>query len=280
MIKRLLIANRGEIAIRISRTATDLGVATVAIYAEDDDLSLHTRHADESVNLETQGVAAYLNSMRIIQIAKDTGCDAIHPGYGFLSESAEFAQACEEADLIYVGPTPATLKQFGDKAAARSLAEQCDVPVLPGISRAVTRAEASGIMLKAIAGGGGRGMRPVFEASELEEAFARASSEAATAFGSGDLYVEELLPRARHIEVQIVGDGGGRAVHLWDRECSLQRQRQKVIEIAPAFDLPETLRETMLKAAVRMAGAANYRGVGTIEFLIDKHSEAPRFVFL
>lgn len=289
MIKRLLVANRGEIAIRISRTAADLGVATVAIYAADDHLSLHTRHADESVNLGAQGVAAYLNSERIVQIAKDTGCDAVHPGYGFLSESAEFAQSCEDANLIYVGPTPATLNQFGDKAAARSLAEQCDVPVLPGISRAVTSAEAiefmqqtkaSGIMLKAIAGGGGRGMRPVYEPGELEQAFERASSEAATAFGSADLYVEELLPRARHIEVQVVGDGGGRAVHLWDRECSLQRQRQKVIEIAPAFNLPEALRDAMLAAAVRMASAANYRGLGTIEFLIDQQSDAPRFVFL
>lgn len=290
MIERLLIANRGEIAIRIIRCASDLGVATVAIYSQDDHLSLHTRHADEAINLEAQGVAAYLDGARVIQVAKDTGCDAIHPGYGFLSESAEFAQTCEQAGLIYVGPTPASLRQFGDKAAARTLAEQCDVPVLPGISRAVNSKEAAefmqkveggnGVMLKAIAGGGGRGMRPVSTLAELDDAFTRASSEAESAFGSGELYVEELLPRARHIEVQIVGDGSGHVSHLWDRECSLQRQRQKVIEIAPAFDVPETLREAMLDAAVRMASAAKYRGVGTIEFLLDQKSNQARFVFL
>ncbi|MXY54334.1 MAG: ATP-grasp domain-containing protein [Gammaproteobacteria bacterium] len=289
MLHSLLIANRGEIAIRIARSAADLGVETVAVFSEDDALSLHTRHADRALDLGAAGVAAYLDGERLVALAKEAGCAAVHPGYGFLSESAEFAEACEDAGLAFVGPTPATLRRFGDKAQARALAESSEVPVLPGISRAVTLAEAKGffealgadgaVMLKAIAGGGGRGMRPVTDIGELEEAFARASSEAAQAFGSGDLYVEELLPHARHVEVQIVGDGTGAVSHLWDRECSLQRQRQKLIEIAPTFALAEDMREAMLEAATRIASAASYRGVGTIEFLVDGRTDG-RFVFM
>ena len=289
MLNRLLIANRGEIAIRIARSAADLGVETVAVHSEDDSLSLHTRHADRALDLGAVGVTAYLDGERIIALAREAGCEAIHPGYGFLSESADFARACEEAGLTFVGPTPATLRRFGDKAQARALAEGCEVPVLPGISHAVTLAEARGffeslgpdgsVMLKAIAGGGGRGMRPVAATDDLEEAFARAGSEAAQAFGSGELYVEELLPHARHVEVQIVGDSAGAVSHLWDRECSLQRQRQKLIEIAPAFALAEDMREAMLDAATRIASAASYRGVGTMEFLVDGRTSG-RFVFM
>ena len=286
MLKHLLVANRGEIAIRILRTAADLDVQTTAIYATDDETSLHTRHADSAQNLAAEGVAAYLDQANIIAIAKVAGCDAIHPGYGFLSESAEFAQACQDAQITYVGPSVDTLNIFGNKAAARALAERCDVPVLPGLSQAITYAEAheffasfdgsTAVMLKAIAGGGGRGMRPVVALADLEEAFNRATSEAQQAFGSGDLYVEELLPRARHIEVQIIGDGSGAVSHLWDRECSLQRQRQKLIEIAPAFGLTEDMRAAILQAAVRLASEAKYRGVGTIEFLVTND----RFVFM
>ena len=284
MPKHVLVANRGEIAIRVLRTATDLDVETTAIFATDDADALHTRHADHAESLGQEGVAAYLDQATIIEIAKSKGCDAIHPGYGFLSESPEFAHALEDAGITFIGPTSSTLQQFGDKAQARALAESADVPVLPGISRPISLNdakdffEASGgaVMLKAIAGGGGRGMRPVLEISELESAFARATSEAEQAFGSGDLYIEELLPRARHIEVQIIGDGQGNVSHLWDRECSLQRQRQKLIEIAPAFDLPEALRKDMLDAAVRLGIAANYRGAGTIEFLVTED----RFVFM
>ena len=289
MTEHLLVANRGEIAIRILRTASDLGRQTTAIHATDDAASLHTRHADQSIDLGGEGVAAYLDIERIIEVAKEAGADAIHPGYGFLSESAAFASACEAADIRYVGPRSETLEQFGDKAAARALAESCNVPVLPGISRAVTEAEAiaffgslpkeSGVMLKAIAGGGGRGMRPVIDVDDLSESFTRATSEAEQAFGSGDVYVEELLPRARHVEVQIIGDGTGAVSHLWDRECSLQRQRQKIVEIAPAFGLPDALRAEILDAAVRIGSTANYRGVGTIEFLIDENTEG-RFVFM
>ena len=288
-MNRLLIANRGEIAIRVARTAADLSIETVAVYAEDDADSLHTRHADQAVNLGATGVPAYLDAERLIAVAAEHGCDAVHPGYGFLSESAGFAQACGDAGIAFVGPSPATLRQFGDKARARALAKACKVPVLPGLDAAsdvtTVREFLAGlgddhpIMLKAVAGGGGRGMRPVTDTDDLDEAFARATSEARTAFGNGALYVEELLPRARHVEVQIVGDGSGRCVHLWDRECSLQRQRQKLVEIAPAFALPHALRAEMLGAAVRIAEASAYKGVGTIEFLVDA-SEDSRFVFM
>ena len=286
MINRLLVANRGEIAIRVIRTASDLGIETVAAYAEDDGPSLHTRHADQAIGLGAEGVPAYLDSVRMIEVAQEAGCEAIHPGYGFLSESAAFSDACERAGLLFVGPTGETLQSFGDKATARRLAEECEVPVPPGSSHAVSLDEAAAffdslgpsgaVMLKAVAGGGGRGMRPVTARADLEEAFARAASEADKAFGSGDLYVEELLPHARHVEVQVVGDGTGAVAHLWDRECSLQRQRQKLIEVAPAFGLPESMRHDMLDAAVRIAAAVRYRGVGTIEFLVS----AERFVFM
>ena len=291
MPESLLIANRGEIAVRIARTAADLGVETVAVYAEDDAASLHTREADRAVSLGATGVPAYLDAAAVIAAARTAGCDAVHPGYGFLSESAAFAAACQQAGLTFVGPAPETLALFGDKAAARALAQQCGVPLLAGTSAAVTLGEArdflaglgpgGAVMLKAVAGGGGRGMRPVTSAADLEEAFTRASSEAAGAFGSGELYIEELMTRARHIEVQIVGDGTGAVAHLWDRECSLQRQRQKLIEIAPAFGLPETLRAQLLRAAVTLGAAARYRGVGTIEFLVDaRPGAAPRFAFI
>jgi acetyl/propionyl-CoA carboxylase alpha subunit len=291
MFERLLIANRGEVAIRIARAASDLGVGAVAIYAEDDAQSLHVRQVDQALALGAAGVAAYLDGGRIIALALEAGCQAVHPGYGFLSENAAFAQACHETGLIFVGPTPETLQAFGDKTQARSLAERCDVPVLPGISRAVTRDEArsflrslgsgGAIMLKALAGGGGRGMRPVERLEDVDEAYDRCSSEAEKAFGSGALYVEALLPRARHIEVQVVGDGTGAVAHLWDRECSLQRQRQKLIEIAPAFGLSEPLRAQILASATRLAAEVAYRGLGTMEFLVDASpGAADRFVFM
>jgi acetyl/propionyl-CoA carboxylase alpha subunit len=291
MPRSLLIANRGEIAVRIARTAGDLGVETVAVYAEDDADSLHVRQADRAVGLPAAGVPAYLDGAAIIAVAKEAGCDAVHPGYGFLSESAAFGRACQDAGLVFVGPAPETLEVFGDKAAARALAQRCGVPLLAGSSAPVTAAEArdflaglgagGAVMLKAVAGGGGRGMRPVTALADLEEAFARASSEARSAFGSGELYVEELLARARHVEVQLVGDGTGAVCHLWDRECSLQRQRQKLIEIAPAFGLPAALREEMLAAAVALGTAAAYRGAGTVEFLVDaRPGAAPRFAFI
>src|ERR1700684_1958427 len=258
MPRSLLIANRGEIAVRIARSAGDLGVESVAVYAGDDAASLHTREADRAVSLGAAGVAAYLDGAAIIAAALEAGCDAVHPGHGVLSESGAFAPACEAAGLVFVGPAPGTLEMFGDKAAARALAQRCGVPVLAGISAAVTLEQAreflagpgegGGVRLEGV-GRGGRGMRPVTSVADLDEAFARASSEARGAFGSGDLYVEELMGRARHVEVQIVGDGTGAVSHLWDRECSLQRMRQKLVEIAPAFGLPGPLRAAMLDAA-------------------------------
>ncbi|KQW73327.1 carbamoyl-phosphate synthase large subunit [Phenylobacterium sp. Root77] len=276
-MKKLLIANRGEIAIRIARTAADMGIETLAVYSSDDAASLHTRMADGAHALNGAGPAAYLDGAQILAAAREHGCDAVHPGYGFLSENAAFARTCAEAGVTFVGPSPETLELFGDKGAARALAERCDVPILAGTQGGVTLAEArvfleglgagGAVMVKAVAGGGGRGMRPVRSADELTGAFERCASEAQAAFGDGALYVEEFLPRARHVEVQIVGDGQV-VSHLWDRECSLQRQRQKVVEIAPAATLPLETRERLFEAAVALGRAARYRNLGTVEFLV------------
>ncbi|MBX3481953.1 carboxyl transferase domain-containing protein [Phenylobacterium sp.] len=274
-MKTLLIANRGEIAVRIARTAAEMGIATVAVFSQDDAASLHTRKADRAVGLTGSGPAAYLDIAQVMAAAKDAGADAVHPGYGFLSENAAFARACAEAGLTFVGPTPETLELFGDKARARALAKQCGVPVLEGSDGVVSLEDAQAffaehgpVMVKAVAGGGGRGMRPVTEASELAAAFERCASEARAAFGNGDLYVERFLPHARHLEVQIVGDGES-VVHLWDRECSLQRQRQKVIEIAPADMLADGVRERLFGYGVALGQAAGYRSLGTMEFLVE-----------
>ena len=279
LIKKILIANRGEIAIRIARTAAVMGIGTVAVYAEDDAAALHTRYADEAIKLDGRGVAAYLDIAGLIAKALESGCDAVHPGYGFLSENADFAGACEAAGLTFVGPTPDTLNLFGDKAAARSFAERNNVPVVSGTSGATDLAEAhafmeslgegAAVMVKAIAGGGGRGMRPVYALADLPVAFERCAAEALAAFGNDALYVERLFRKVRHIEVQILGDGVGGVVHLWERECSIQRQRQKLIEIAPAPGLASGVRERLLEASIKLASAAKYRSAGTFEFLVD-----------
>ncbi|HEY3889066.1 MAG TPA: biotin carboxylase N-terminal domain-containing protein, partial [Caulobacteraceae bacterium] len=290
MFKKLLIANRGEIAIRIARTAAEMGIATVAVFSEDDAQSLHLKAADELFALKGTGAAAYLDGPQICAAATAMGCDAVHPGYGFLSENAAFATLCAEMDLVFVGPTPRTLDLFGDKTKARELAIQCGVPVLEGSAGPVTREAAEAflaslgvggaVMLKAVAGGGGRGMRPVGRVEDMTDAYRRCSSEALKAFGHGEVYVERLLPHARHIEVQILGDGA-EVVHLWDRECSLQRQRQKLIEVAPVTTLDPDVRAAMLDAAVRLGQAAHYRGLGTIEFLVDaRQREGAQFVFI
>lgn len=278
-MKSLLIANRGEIAIRIARAASEMNIRTVSVYSEDDALSLHTRRSDDARPLKGTGPAAYLDAAQIVRIAKDAGCDAVHPGYGFLSENAVFAAACASAGLIFIGPSPEILNLFGNKASARAMAEQCGVPVLQGLSQPTSLADAraffnsssgsGGIMIKAIAGGGGRGMRPVLELDELEQAYQLCQAEALQAFGSAEVYVEQLFPKARHIEVQIVGDGTGAVSHLWERECSVQRQRQKLIEIAPAPMLHGDVRQRLLEAAVKLASAAKYRNLGTFEFLVD-----------
>ncbi|MDO8802649.1 carboxyl transferase domain-containing protein [Phenylobacterium sp.] len=287
-MKKLLIANRGEIAVRIARTAAEMGIATVAVFAEDDAASLHTRKADAAVGLKGSGPAAYLDGAQILAVAEACGADAIHPGYGFLSENAAFARACGQAGVIFVGPSPETLDLFGDKGQARALAARCDVPILPGTEGATTLEQAKAflaglgaggaVMVKAVCGGGGRGMRPARSVEELEQAFERCASEALAAFGDGALYVEQFLARARHIEVQILGDGVS-VSHLWDRECSLQRQRQKVVEMAPASTLPMAIREQLFEAAVALGRAAHYRSLGTVEFLVETGAD-PRLVFI
>jgi acetyl/propionyl-CoA carboxylase alpha subunit/acetyl-CoA carboxylase carboxyltransferase component len=289
-VRKLLIANRGEVAVRIARSARDLGIATVAVYADDDAGALHVRAADAAVALGRSGAGAYLDIARIVAAGRDQGCDAVHPGYGFLSENAEFARSCEAGGLTFVGPRPETLEVLGDKAAARGLAARLGAPLLTGFERAVTLAEAEAffdaqdgapVMLKALAGGGGRGMRPVWRREELAPAFERCAREAAQAFSGEGLYVEAMLPHARHIEVQVIGDGRGGVAHLWDRECSLQRQRQKLIEVAPAFGLAPQTRAAMLDAAVAMARALDYRGLGTFEFLVDaRPGRESEFVFM
>jgi acetyl/propionyl-CoA carboxylase alpha subunit len=291
-MKHLLIANRGEIAIRIARSAADLGLTTAVVFSEDDAQSLHVKAGDQAVRLSGQGPAPYLDIAQIVAAAQAAGCDAIHPGYGFLSEQAGFARACAEAGLVFVGPDAATLAAFGDKAQARALAQQCGVPVMAGTAHATGLDEARGffealapgeaMMIKAIAGGGGRGMRPVFRLDELSGAWALCRSEALKAFGRDDVYVERLIPRARHIEVQVIGDGSGQVSHLWERECSLQRQRQKLIELAPAPGLAPALRQRLLDAAVTMARAVRYRSLGTFEFLVETGAAdgADRFAFI
>ena len=290
-IKNLLIANRGEIAIRIARSAAEAAIRSNSIYSEDDVDADHTNKSDEAHGLTGTGPAAYLDGSQVIRIARDAGCDAIHPGYGFLSENANFARSCEKAGLIFVGPTPNVLDRFGDKGAARRLAVECDVPVLPGTDSATSLEDArrfmlslgghGAVMIKAVSGGGGRGMRPVLNEEDLEAAYERCCSEAMQAFGNGDVYVEQLFRKARHIEVQVLGDGSGEVVHLWERECSMQRNRQKLIEVAPAPGLSAALREQLIDAARRMAMAAKLRNLATFEFLVEaKAADQSSFAFI
>jgi acetyl/propionyl-CoA carboxylase alpha subunit/acetyl-CoA carboxylase carboxyltransferase component len=286
--KGVLIANRGEIAIRITRAAQDLGLRTVAVYSEDDALSLHTKVADVAHPLEGLGAAAYLNMQGVIDACLATDCDAIHPGYGFLSEQAQFADLCASAGIKFIGPASEHLSLFGDKARARAAALTADVPVLPGIDRSVTLEEASaffdehpsGIIIKALAGGGGRGTRAVTEKADLAEAYTRCQSEAQAAFGIGDVYVEVFMPNARHVEVQIIGDEHGAISHLGERECSAQRRNQKVVEIAPAPALADDLRQRIIAAAVRFAEQEKYQSLGTFEFLVNVDKQSPEFVFI
>ncbi len=286
-MQKLLIANRGEIALRIARTAEELGLATVAVHAEDDAASLHVRAAAESVCLPGVGPAAYLDIEAVLAAAGDSGCDGLHPGYGFLSENPALARACAGAGVTFVGPAPEALERLGDKLVARALAAELDIPLLRGTSGPTDLAAArnflaslgsgGAVMIKAVAGGGGRGMRPVENPGDLEEALERCRSEAAQAFGNGDVYLEEFLPRARHVEVQILGDASGAVAVLGDRDCSLQRRHQKILEIAPAPALPEAVRGQIADAARRLGDAVGYRGAGTVEFLLGADG---RFAFI
>ena len=271
--KRVLIANRGEIAIRVARAAADLGIASVAVYAQDDAASLHVTAADEAVVLKGSGPKAYLDIDGLVAAARAAKCDAVHPGYGFLSENAAFARACAAAKIAFVGPSPEALELFGDKAKARALAAKAKVPVLAGtgpIDLAGARAffkKNGAMMLKAVAGGGGRGMRAVRTEAEIEFALAACSREAQAAFGDGAVYAEWLVDQARHIEVQIAADGRA-VVAVGDRDCSIQRRNQKLVESAPAV-LPDALRKSLHEAAEKLCAAAKYRTLATVEFLVD-----------
>ncbi|MBO2447518.1 ATP-grasp domain-containing protein [Actinomadura barringtoniae] len=274
-MNKVLVANRGEVTLRVMRAAAELGIRTVAVHTPDDAGSLHVRRADESRELPGEGVAGYLDADAVLAAAKDTGADAVHPGYGLLSENASFAQRCAEAGLTFVGPRPELLELFGDKTRSRALAAELGVPLIPGTNGPTTLDEALAfagrhgpVMLKAVAGGGGRGMRVVEDPADLPEAYERCASEALGAFGRAEVYVERHVPHPRHIEVQIVGDGTGAVVHLWDRDCSVQRRHQKLIEIAPAPRLDDGVREGILNAALRMAERARYGSLGTFEFLV------------
>ena len=274
--RKLLIANRGEIAIRIARAAADLGIPSVAVYSQDDAASLHVRKADEAHALQRAGVPAYLDQARMIQLAQETGCDAIHPGYGFLAENAQFARLVAQSGLTFVGPSADALELFGDKMKARDLAIAAGAPVIEGaVMRTVEDARGflahigAPIMLKAVAGGGGRGMRPVRRDDEVADAFARCQSEAASAFGDGGLFAERLIERARHIEVQILGDRHGGLTNFGERECTIQRRNQKLIEVAPSPSLSPDLRARIVAAATTLARAAKYDNLGTFEFLVD-----------
>jgi acetyl/propionyl-CoA carboxylase alpha subunit/acetyl-CoA carboxylase carboxyltransferase component len=287
LFQRVLIANRGEIAIRVARAAQGLGVETVAVYARVDAQGLHVRVADQARELPGDAVAAYLDIEALIAVAKASGCDCVHPGYGFLSESAAFASACAKAKLTFIGPSPETLALFGDKTKARELAKSRGVPTVPGSDGALADADAAAkvakalgypVMLKAAAGGGGRGMRAVEDAEELAAAFARCESEARVAFGDGSVFLEKLVARPRHIEVQVLADQHGAVTHLWERDCSIQHRNQKVVEIAPARNLTPALRERILDDALTLAKAANYQNAGTVEFLVDPESGDHYFI--
>jgi len=285
--QNLLIANRGEIAIRIARAAADLDIPTTAIFSSDDERSLHVKAADRAIPLGASGARAYLDIPAVIAAARSAGCDAIHPGYGFLSESAAFARACAQGGIAFIGPSPEALEAFGDKARARALAVRAKVPVLPGTDGPADLAEmaaffdalpaGAAMMIKAIAGGGGRGMRVVRERAELADAFAAAAREAEAAFGVAALYGERLIDKARHIEVQVAGDRTG-VLAIGERDCSLQRRHQKILEIAPAPGLSDALRARLHDAAVTVAAATRYRTLGTIEFLLEAGGEEFFFI--
>ncbi|XP_058678360.1 pyruvate carboxylase, mitochondrial [Ammospiza caudacuta] len=283
-LRKVLVANRGEIAIRVFRACTELGIRTVAVYSEQDTGQMHRQKADEAylVGRGLPPVQAYLHIPDIIRVAQENGVDAIHPGYGFLSERADFAQACLDAGVRFVGPRPEVVRKMGDKVEARAIAIAAGVPVVPGTPSPVSAlAEARDfanrvgfpVILKAAHGGGGRGMRVVRAPQELEENFSRATSEALAAFGNGDLFVEKFIERPRHIEVQILGDSHGNVVHLYERDCSVQRRHQKVVEIAPAARLPPELRARLADDAVRLARQVGYENAGTVEFLVDQSGD-------
>jgi acetyl-CoA carboxylase biotin carboxylase subunit len=278
VFRKVLIANRGEIALRVIRACKELGIRTVAVYSEADRESLHVRFADEDVCIGPPSAReSYLNIPRIIAAAEITGADAIHPGYGFLAENAEFSEICERSELTFIGPTPQQIRMMGDKATARRTMREVGVPIVPGtdaiadVDEALAQAVEIGfpVLIKAAAGGGGKGMRVALDADEFPRAFTMAKNEAAAAFNDDSVYVEKYLARPRHIEFQILGDSHGRVIHLGERDCSIQRRHQKLLEEAPSPALDDDLRRRMGEAAVRGAKAIDYVGAGTIEMLLN-----------
>ncbi len=284
--QKVLVANRGEIALRVIRACRDMGIPTVAVYSECDARSLHVRFADEAICVgPPQASESYLNVHNVLSAAMVTGADAIHPGYGFLAENADFARKVADHGLTFIGPSPETLLDFGDKLRAKEMARKAGLPLLPGSGGSVASVEDAlkvakdvgfPLMLKATAGGGGKGMRVIENPGDLERAFPLAAAESLAAFGNGDLFLERFLRAPRHVEIQVAGDGRGGAIHLGDRDCSLQRRHQKLLEEAPAPKLSKKLREAIRQAAVDLVNNSDYRTVGTCEFLV----EGEEFFFL
>jgi len=275
---KVLVANRGEVALRVIRACRELRIPTVAVYSDADESALHVRHADEAVNIGPPPAGkSYLNVEALLKAAEETGADAVHPGYGFLAENAGFAGACRDAGISFIGPSAEAIEKMGNKSAARRLAEEADVPVVPGSEESASTDEAvetAGeigypVMVKAAAGGGGRGIRVAEDEEELRKAVQVARREAESAFGDGSIYLEKFLAGPRHVEVQVMGDHEGNVIHLYERECSMQRRRQKVLEEAPSPGISDEIREKMCEAAVRLAREAGYANAGTVEFLVE-----------
>lgn len=281
MFKKILIANRGEVALRVIRTCREMGIGTVAVYSTADRESLHVRFADEAVCIgPPSSMESYLSIPKIMAAVEITNADAVHPGYGFLAENADFAEVCAEYGIKFIGPSPHMIRQMGDKITAKKTMVKAGVPVIPGSDGLITkidegkkRAEEIGypIIIKATAGGGGKGMRVVWEADEFENQFTLATTEAKASFGNAGVYMEKFIENPRHIEFQIVGDQDGRVVHLSERDCSIQRRHQKLVEECPSPFMTEELRQRMGEAAIKAGESIRYEGVGTVEFLVDKH---------
>ena len=277
MLKKILIANRGEIAVRIVRACAEMGVRSVAIYTEPDRYALHVKRADEAYSLGEDPLAGYLDPLRIVNLALETGCDAIHPGYGFMSENAEFARLCEEKGVVFIGPSSVVIHRMGDKTQARDAMRAAGVPITPGsdgnlkdLEEALALAQQIGypVMVKATSGGGGRGIRRCDSADELKQQYPRVISEATKAFGSAEVFLEKCIVNPRHIEVQVLADSDGNVIHLYERDCSIQRRNQKLIEIAPSPQLTPEQRMYIGGLAVKAAEAVGYKNAGTVEFLL------------
>ncbi|MGH3144487.1 MAG: acetyl-CoA carboxylase biotin carboxylase subunit, partial [Rubrobacter sp.] len=289
-LRKLLVANRGEIAVRVIRACRELGIESVAVYSEADEMAMHRRLADEAYLLgPAPAPESYLNVERIVEAIERSGADAVHPGYGFLSESAAFARAVESAGAVWVGPSPEAMEAVGFKVQAKELAQRAGVPTVPGYDGGDQSEERLGqeadrlgypVLVKASAGGGGRGMRAVADQREFVEAVRSARREAEAAFGDGSVFLEKLIEDPRHVEVQVIGDSRGTLVHLYERECSIQRRHQKVVEEAPSPALRPDLRDAICDAAVRFAGEAGYHNAGTVEFLLEKDEAGEDFYFL